>query len=137
MSKASAKQRRGRAGRTQAGFCWRLFTRGTFASFPDASPPEIQRVPLEGLCLQVQLQRMSGGVAGFLSRALQAPEPEAVSGAIRNLVRIGALTEKENLTPLGHILVRAPFLSVDIANGGLFPSSLPVPVLLHMFSIFP
>lgn len=106
VSKASARQRRGRAGRTQAGFCWRLFTKGTFASFPEASPPEIQRVPLEGLCLQVQLQRMSGGVAGFLSRALQAPEPEAVSGAIRNLVRIGALNEKENLTPLGHILVR-------------------------------
>jgi ATP-dependent RNA helicase DHX57 len=111
VSKASARQRRGRAGRTQAGQLWRLFTRATFATFPEASPPEIQRVPLEGLCLQVQLQRMSGGVAGFLSRALQAPEPEAVRGAVRNLVRIGALNDKENLTPLGHILVRIFFLS--------------------------
>lgn len=123
MSKASARQRRGRAGRTQAGICWRLYTKSTFAAFPEASPPEIQRVPLEGLCLQVQLQRMSGGVAGFLSRALQAPEPAAVSGAIRNLVRIGALTEKESLTPLGHILVRARLRRSPLRNGVLLRAS--------------
>jgi ATP-dependent RNA helicase DHX57 len=35
--------------------------------------PEIKRVPLEGLCLQIKLQRMQGGVDGFLRKAMEPP----------------------------------------------------------------
>ena len=71
VSRASAKQRRGRAGRVRPGRCFRMYTRQMHDDvFDEHTMPEIKRVPLEGLCLQIQLQRMSGGIAGFLGKAL-------------------------------------------------------------------
>lgn len=53
VSKASAKQREGRAGRCQPGVCYHLFSKVRLESLPDFSTPEIKRTPLEELCLQV------------------------------------------------------------------------------------
>ncbi|KAK2521146.1 Dhx29 [Columba guinea] len=53
VSKASALQRQGRAGRVRAGFCFRMYTRDRFESFMEYSVPEILRVPLEELCLHI------------------------------------------------------------------------------------
>jgi ATP-dependent RNA helicase DHX57 len=91
VSRASAKQRRGRAGRVRPGQCFRLFTRHKHdVRMAEFQLPEIRRVPLEGLCLQIKLQRMEGGVAGFLAKALEPPDKEAVQAAIENLqVRVG------------------------------------------------
>jgi ATP-dependent RNA helicase DHX57 len=115
VSRASAKQRRGRAGRVAAGRCFRLYTRLYHdAGFAEHALPEIKRVPLEGLCLQIQLQKMAGGIAGFLGKALEPPKAESVTSAIKTLKRIGALNEKEHLTPLGQHLAVLP---VDVRVG--------------------
>lgn len=53
VSKASAKQREGRAGRCQPGICYHLYSRVRAASLPDFQEPEIKRVPIEEICLQV------------------------------------------------------------------------------------
>ncbi|XP_045750894.1 ATP-dependent RNA helicase DHX29 isoform X4 [Mirounga angustirostris] len=53
VSKASALQRQGRAGRVRDGFCFRMYTRERFEGFMDYSVPEILRVPLEELCLHI------------------------------------------------------------------------------------
>ena len=82
--------------------------------FDEHTMPEIKRVPLEGLCLQIQLQRMSGGIAGFLGKALEPPEQDSIKSAIRTLRQIGALDEKENLTSLGQHLASLP---VDVRVG--------------------
>lgn len=58
VSKASAKQREGRAGRCQAGVCYHLFTREREATLPSFQTPEIKRIPIEELCLQVNVQFM-------------------------------------------------------------------------------
>eukprot|EP00976_Prorocentrum_cordatum_P093049 1189210-Prorocentrum_minimum.AAC.3 len=53
VSQASARQRRGRAGRVRPGHCFRLFSRFMHdRRFQPFQLPEIKRVPLEGLCLQ-------------------------------------------------------------------------------------
>ena len=115
VSRASAKQRRGRAGRVAAGRCFRLYTRLYHdAGFAEHTLPEIKRVPLEGLCLQIQLQKMAGGIAGFLGKALEPPEGDSVASAIKTLKQIGALNEKENLTALGQHLATLP---VDVRVG--------------------
>lgn len=53
VSKASAKQRQGRAGRCQPGICYHLYSKLRAASLPDFQVPEIKRMPIEELCLQV------------------------------------------------------------------------------------
>lgn len=66
--------------------------------------PEIMRVPLEEMILQIHNLKLSDTADGFLSRVLQPPLKKAVQGAIQNLVQAGALTKQEDLTPLGTIL---------------------------------
>ena len=115
VSRASAKQRRGRAGRVRPGRCFRVYTRQMHDEvFDEHTMPEIKRVPLEGLCLQIQLQRMSGGIAGFLGKALEPPEEDSIKSAIKTLRQIGALDDKENLTSLGEHLASLP---VDVRVG--------------------
>jgi hypothetical protein len=53
VSAAAAKQRRGRAGRVRPGHCVRLFSRRTGDAFDAQTLPEIRRVPLAELALQV------------------------------------------------------------------------------------
>ena len=54
VDKASARQRAGRAGRVRPGQCFHLYTRvRATQAFADHKSPEIRRVPLEELCLQI------------------------------------------------------------------------------------
>lgn len=106
-SRAACKQRRGRAGRVQAGKCYKLYTRNleeqTMMERPD---PEIRRVPLEQLCLSVRAMG-NKDVGGFLSRTPTPPEALAVEGAIKMLRRMGAL-DGDELTALGQQLAMIP-----------------------------
>uniref|UniRef100_A0A673C3Z1 ATP-dependent RNA helicase DHX29 n=1 Tax=Sphaeramia orbicularis TaxID=375764 RepID=A0A673C3Z1_9TELE len=108
VSKASALQRQGRAGRVQNGFCFRLYPKFRFDAFMDYSIPEILRVPLEELCLHI-MKCQYGSPEEFLSRALDAPQPQSVSNAVNLLRKIGACHPSDHLlTPLGHHLASLP-----------------------------
>jgi ATP-dependent RNA helicase DHX57 len=57
VSKAAGRQRRGRAGRTQPGVCYKTYTRKQERDMPNFSVPEILRVSLNNVCLSVKATR--------------------------------------------------------------------------------
>lgn len=97
----------GRAGRTQAGECYRLFTRCnerlSFADFPQV---EMATSRLDNIYLQARLLNVND-VKVFLQDALDPPSIEAIEHAEKFLHDIGALSVETNqLTPIGTILAQ-------------------------------
>uniref|UniRef100_A0A663N437 ATP-dependent RNA helicase DHX29 n=1 Tax=Athene cunicularia TaxID=194338 RepID=A0A663N437_ATHCN len=132
VSKASALQRQGRAGRVRDGFCFRMYTRDRFESFMEYSIPEILRVPLEELCLHIMKCNL-GSPEDFLSRALDPPQQQVIGNAMNLLRKIGAcLLNEPKLTPLGQHLAALP-VNVKIGKmlifGAIFGCLDPVATL--------
>lgn len=107
ISKASAHQRRGRAGRVQPGVCYRLYPKLIHDGMAQYQLPEILRTPLQELCLHIKSLQF-GAIESFLAKALQPPDALSVHNAIELLKTIGALDDTEELTPLGRHLCTLP-----------------------------
>ncbi|KAH6555790.1 hypothetical protein KP509_1Z227800 [Ceratopteris richardii] len=114
VSQANVKQRRGRAGRVQAGYCFSLYTKHRFEKLlRPFQLPEIRCVPLVELCLQIKNLSL-GNISNFLEKALEKPKAEAVASAVTTLQEVGALDSNEELTALGFHLAKLP---VDVHIG--------------------
>ncbi|KAJ8608877.1 hypothetical protein CTAYLR_005266 [Chrysophaeum taylorii] len=107
VSRISAAQRAGRAGRTAHGKCYRLYTRAAFHELlPERSPPEIQRTDLAWPLLQLKAL----AVDNILDFDFVEPPPSALLvAALDELRALGALDDRADLTaPLGERLALAP-----------------------------
>ncbi|XP_005800845.1 putative ATP-dependent RNA helicase DHX33 [Xiphophorus maculatus] len=108
VSKAQAWQRAGRAGREDAGFCYRLYTEQEFDNFTPMTVPEIQRCNLAG----VMLQLMALGIPDVMNfDFMSKPSPEAVRSAVDHLELLGAVERKDGqvlLTALGKRMASFP-----------------------------
>ncbi|XP_004690689.1 PREDICTED: probable ATP-dependent RNA helicase DHX37 [Condylura cristata] len=88
ISQASADQRAGRAGRTEPGHCYRLYSSAVFGDFEQFPPPEITRRPVEDLILQMKALNIEK-VINFPFPT--SPSVEALIAAEELLVALGAL----------------------------------------------
>ncbi|XP_007445092.3 probable ATP-dependent RNA helicase DHX34 [Python bivittatus] len=111
ISRASAEQRKGRAGRTGPGVCYRLYAESDYDNFAPYPVPEIQRVALDALILQMKSMGLGDPrVFPFLE-----PPPQAsLEAAVGYLKHQGALDSAEGLTPIGTLLAELP---VDVVIG--------------------
>ena len=104
-SRASAEQRRGRAGRVSPGVCYRLFSRHTFSAMTHHSPPEILDTDLSPLVLELA----AWGVSDPSGLAWLDSPPETALLAARQLLKdLSALDTFGRMTRLGSAMARMP-----------------------------
>ena len=114
ISRASATQRAGRAGRLGPGRAVRLYTKGDFDARPEHDIPEIMRADLADTVLTLR----SSGVAHLRQVDwLDTPPAAAIDGAEQLLFRLGASDEAGELTELGHKMARFAVAAAALEAG--------------------
>lgn len=105
ISKSSAVQRSGRAGREGPGKCFRLYAEDAFEKFQVSDLPEILRNDI----LSAVLTMKARGIKDVLSFPLMdAPEPESIEKALIHLHLLRALDDDGCITPSGEKMARFP-----------------------------
>ncbi|XP_041920031.1 probable ATP-dependent RNA helicase DHX34 [Alosa sapidissima] len=111
ISRASSEQRKGRAGRTGPGVCYRLYAESDYDAFAPYPVPEIHRVALDSLVLQMK----SMGLGDPCSFSFIDPPPaSSIQTAMTYLREQGALDVSGELTTIGSLLSQLP---VDVVIG--------------------
>lgn len=105
ISKSSAIQRCGRAGREAPGKCFRLYTQTAFEQLEDRTAPEILRANIASTLLTIKAHGVQNPFEfGFLSR----PSYKAVLKGLENLYQLSALDKQGQITSLGKRMSKLP-----------------------------
>ncbi|KAJ1347611.1 Pfam:DUF1605, partial [Parelaphostrongylus tenuis] len=112
VSKASADQRKGRAGRTGPGVCYRLYSQEQYDKMNDFTPSEINRVALHEMALR--MISLNLGLDPQTFPFIERPEEEKLNEALDTLKFQGVLHpgHGNRLTALGNVIAKLP---VDVA----------------------
>ncbi len=103
VTRAEAEQRRGRAGRTAPGVCYRLWAQVEEGALPPFAPPEIERADLAGFALDLALWGTTTGL-----RLLTAPPASALAEAQALLRGLEALGPDGAITAHGRAMAALP-----------------------------
>ncbi|XP_072248973.1 probable ATP-dependent RNA helicase DHX40 [Leuresthes tenuis] len=140
ISKSEAQQRAGRAGRTSAGKCFRLYTKEFWETcMPEYTVPEIQRTSLTSVILTLKCL----GVHDVIRFPyLDCPEERFILEALKQLYQFDAIDRRGRVTQLGELMVEFP-LHPGLTRALLKASSLgcqdlllPVAAMLSVENIF-
>lgn len=105
ISKASANQRAGRAGRTRPGKCFRLYTKKAFEALDDQTHPEILRSNLNSITLNM----LKLGITDLVHfDFMDPPAPQALARSLELLNYLEAIDDEMNLTETGSMMAEFP-----------------------------
>jgi len=122
ISDAAANQRKGRAGRTMDGTCYRLYTEEEFKKFKPFPVPDIQKTDLTSGILDMFLLdyiKNVGDVRKYLQQLLSPPEEIFITSALNKLVALEAITGTNNndtLTMMGKGLAKFRVIEPNFAK---------------------
>ncbi|URD78790.1 hypothetical protein MUK42_02456 [Musa troglodytarum] len=141
ISKASARQRAGRAGRIRPGKCFRLYTEEYFLKeMPTEGIPEMQRSNLVSCVIQLKALGIDN-ILGF--DWLASPPPEAMVRALEVLYSLGILDEDAKLTsPIGYQVAEIPLdpmiskMILSACNFGCSEEIITIAAVLSVQSIW-
>eukprot|EP01117_Protostelium_nocturnum_P019989 TRINITY_DN880_c0_g1_i4.p1 TRINITY_DN880_c0_g1~~TRINITY_DN880_c0_g1_i4.p1 ORF type:complete len:979 (-),score=252.58 TRINITY_DN880_c0_g1_i4:309-2840(-) len=136
VSKASAEQRAGRAGRVSPGKCFRLYTAWAYKhELEENNIPEIQRTNLGNVVLVLK----SLGIHDLIHFDFMDPPPaESLIRALEQLYALGALNDKGELTKLGRRMAEFPVeptLSKVILASEKYQCSEEIITIVSMLSV--
>ncbi|CAJ1065819.1 probable ATP-dependent RNA helicase DHX40 [Xyrichtys novacula] len=140
ISKSEAQQRAGRAGRTSAGKCFRIYTKEFWEKkMPEFTVPEIQRTSLTSVVLTLKCL----GIHDVIRFPyLDCPEERFILEALKQLYQFDAIDRRGRVTQLGELMVELP-LPPGLARAVLKAASLgcqdlllPVAAMLSVENIF-
>ncbi|KAM9961402.1 hypothetical protein ACTFIR_004247 [Dictyostelium discoideum] len=135
ISKASAKQRTGRAGREFEGKCYRLYTQETFEKLDTSSIPEIKRSNIANVILQLK----TIGINDILSfDFLESPPVASVIKSLELLFCLDAISDNGSLTELGKkmaLFPLDPMYSKTLIKSIEFECSEEVLIIISILSV--
>jgi ATP-dependent helicase HrpA len=105
IARASANQRAGRCGRLGPGVCIRLYAEEDYAARPEYGEPEILRSSLAAVILRMKALKI-GEVEDF--PFVEPPLPRAIADGYQQLAELGAVDDRNRLTPIGWELAKLP-----------------------------
>ncbi|XP_026520850.1 probable ATP-dependent RNA helicase DHX35 isoform X3 [Notechis scutatus] len=140
ISKASANQRAGRAGRNRSGKCYRLYTEEDFEKLPQSTIPEMQRSNLAPVILQLKAL----GIDNVLRFPFLSPPPaQSMVQALELLYALGGLDKYCRLTePLGIRIAEFPLnpmfakMLLESGNFGCSQEILSIASMMQIQNIF-
>ncbi|XP_037402269.1 probable ATP-dependent RNA helicase DHX40 isoform X2 [Pygocentrus nattereri] len=140
ISKSEAQQRAGRAGRTSAGKCFRIYSKEFWENcMPEYTTPEIQRTSLTSVVLTLKCLGVHDVIRfPYLDR----PEERFLLTALKQLYQYDAIDRKGNVTRLGKLMVEFPLppgltrALLQSAALGCEELMLPVAAMLSVENIF-
>lgn len=105
ISKSSAIQRKGRAGRESAGHCYRLYTEQDYENLQQDGTPEILRCDLSDALLGMKARRIND-VLNF--PFLNPPPREAMEKALLQLFQLNTLNDNGEISNIGRLMAQLP-----------------------------
>ena len=109
ISQSSADQRKGRAGRTSAGTCYRMYTEGEYEAMAISQTAQILSSPLDLTVLSLLAMKIDPRTFNWI----EPPPQEAVTSAIRDLEYLGAISCQSGVLSLTDIGELASALQID------------------------
>ncbi|KAF7724585.1 putative ATP-dependent RNA helicase dhr2 [Apophysomyces ossiformis] len=139
ISKSSAWQRTGRAGREAAGVCYRLYTEETFRDLEDDTVPEIRRCNLAAAVLALK----ASGIDNVLEfDYMDRPSRASLIRALEELYALGAMDDKGHLSELGRKMAEFPLdpcyskVLIQSSEYGCTQEAIAIVSLLSVDSVF-
>jgi HrpA-like RNA helicase len=139
ISKSSARQRTGRAGREAPGVCFRLYTEESFAELKEDTDPEIKRCHLANVVLMLKATNVED-IMSF--DFLDPPNRMTLLRSLEQLYALEALDDSGKITPLGRKMAEFPLeptlakVLLESVTFGCTSEILDVISLLSVDSVF-